>query len=155
MLFQAIDNIEKSYRMSLIFEHQNFSRYKLYCMKFHKILVNIFLITMAVLCLAKIAWPDMNKLPIFWITLSMTTYIYVFITYSLVYSKIPNQNQKLWWAGVSIYISSFWIAWQIIEQPDNPEYYIVTLFGSIFYGFVGVAVCFFLSHVSDRLKKTW
>ncbi len=125
-------------------------------MKFHKTLINIFLVVMAVLCLAKIAWPVLDKtLPIFWITLSMTAYIYVFITHSLVYSKIPNQNYRLWWAGVSIYVPSFWIAWQILEQPDNPVYYIVTFFGSVFYGFVGVAVCFFLSHISDRIKKTW
>ena len=35
---------------------------------------------MAVLCLAKIAWPVLDKtLPIFWITLSMTAYIYMFL----------------------------------------------------------------------------
>ena len=124
-------------------------------MKFHKILITALLVTMPVLCLSKLIWLDLNKLPIFWITLSMTAYIYVFISYSLINLKIPNPTQSLWWAGIAIYVSTFWVAWQILERPDNPGYYIVTFLSSLFFGFIGVAVCFFFSHVSDRVKKTW
>lgn len=127
-------------------------------MKFHKIfvkIVNVMLVVMPMLCLGRYALSVVEKLPIFWITLTMTVCIHIFISHSLVTLKIPNPKQSLFWAGMSVYVSSFWIAWQIIEQPGNPEHYIFTILASLFYGFVGVAVCFFFSHIADRLNKTW